>query len=117
MDSNYTHAIVLDFEATCDDRSRPRPQEIIEFPSVLISLKSLEFIDEFQAFIRPVHNPVLTTFCKNFTSIQQSDVDGAKIFPEVLADHQSWLENHGLGDENAIIVTCGDWDLGKMLPA
>lgn len=117
MKPNYAHAIVLDFEATCDDRSRPRPQEIIEFPSVLMSLKSLEIVDEFQAFVRPIHNPKLTEFCESFTSIRQSDVDEAAGFPKVLEDHQRWLEGHGLSEQNALFVTCGDWDLKTMLPA
>ncbi len=30
--------VVLDFEATCDDGKRIEPQEIIEFPSLLIDV-------------------------------------------------------------------------------
>lgn len=112
----YTHAIIVDFEATCDDHDQPRPQEIVEFPSVLISLKSLETVDEFRSFVRPHHHSVLTEFCKEFISITQDDVDAASVFSEVLASHQSWLDDHGLSEKNALIVTCGDWDLGTMLP-
>lgn len=117
MVSEYTHAIILDFEATCDDRDQPLPQEIVEFPSVLISLRSLETVDEFESFVRPCRHPVLTKFCKEFTSIRQSDVDAASLFSEVLANHQAWLDGHGLSEKNALFVTCGDWDLGTMLPA
>jgi len=117
MVSDYTHAIVIDFEATCDDRNPPRPQEIVEFPSVLISLSSLETVGEFHSFVRPHHHPVLTEFCKKFISIRQDDIDAAREFAEVLADHQAWLHGHGLNEENALFVTCGDWDLGTMLPA
>ncbi len=117
MDSEFTHAIILDFEATCDDRHPPRPQEIVEFPSVLISLRPLQNVDEFQSFVRPRHHPVLTTFCKEFISITQEDVDAASVFPEVLTDHHVWLDGHGLDEKNALVVTCGDWDLGVMLPA
>lgn len=113
----FTHAIVLDFEATCDDVNRPDPQEIIEFPSVLMSLETLETVDSFEAFVRPVHHPQLTDFCKELTAIRQADVDGADIFPDVMTRHANWIEGHGLTADTAVIVTCGDWDLNVMLPA
>ena len=31
------HLLVLDFEATCDETKTPQPQEIIEFPVVLLN--------------------------------------------------------------------------------
>lgn len=117
MNNNYTHLIILDFEATCCDKSPPKPQEIIEFPSVLFSLEANRIVDEFQSFVKPVHNPVLTDFCKSFTSIQQKDVDKAKVFSEVLCDHWNWIQSHGLDETNALIVTCGDWDLANMFPS
>ena len=117
MTFEYTHAIILDFEATCDDRKQSQPREIIEFPSVLVSLDSLETVDEFRAFVRPHHHPVLTEFCKELTSIRQAEVDAAEPFPEVFTNHQAWLEGHRLTEHNAVVVTCGDWDLGTMLPA
>lgn len=117
MSSAFTHAVVLDFEATCDDRSPPRPQEIIEFPSVLLSLATFESLDEFTAFVRPVHHPVLTGFCRGLTSIRQADIDAAGGFAEVFEAHHGWLDGHRLNESNAIIVTCGDWDLRIMLPA
>jgi len=94
-----------------------RPQEIIEFPSVLVSLTPFEVIDEFRSFVRPYHNPQLTEFCCELTSISQGDVDAAPYFHEVLAAHGKWLTEHGLSELNSVFVTCGDWDLGVMLPA
>ncbi len=117
MTTQYTYAIVLDFEATCDDRNPPDPQEIIEFPSVLVSLHEHQVVDEFEAFVRPVHHPVLTPFCTQLTSINTQDLADAPAFPQVFEEHQAWLTAHGLDESNAIIVTCGDWDLATMLPA
>lgn len=117
MSTNYSHAIILDFEATCDNQSRPLPQEIIEFPSVLLSLDTHEIIDEFESFVKPAHHPVLSEFCTTLTSIRQSDVDNAAVFPDVLQDHATWLNGHDLDENNSLFVTCGDWDLGTMLPA
>ena len=39
------HLIVLDFEATCDDVNPPSPQEIIEFPSVLVDAEAHQIVD------------------------------------------------------------------------
>jgi len=116
MEMNLTHAVVLDFEATCDDVDRLRPQEIIEFPSVLVALEPFGVVDEFASFVRPYHHPTLSEFCRQLTTITQADVDGARLFPEVFAAHGRWLADHGLTAENALFVTCGDWDLGTMLP-
>jgi inhibitor of KinA sporulation pathway (predicted exonuclease) len=111
------YAVVLDFEATCDEPRNPDPQEIIEFPSVLVRLSDGELVDRFESFVRPVHHPRLTDFCTGLTSIVQADVESAETFPQVFLRHQRWLESRALSPENAIIVTCGDWDLRYMLPA
>ncbi len=123
METPLSHLVVLDFEATCDDRERPSPQEIIEFPSVLLSARTLEVVDAFESFVRPIHHPTLTDFCRRLTSIEQRDVDAARPFPEVFAAHQAWLTSHALsltepdGELSYAFVTCGDWDLKTMLPA
>jgi ERI1 exoribonuclease 3 len=119
MPSPFEHVVVLDFEATCQPGAPPDPQEIIEFPSVLVSLVDDAVIDEFSSFVRPVHHPRLSQFCSELTSIQQPDVDAAEPFLAVLAAHRAWLTNHDLlgpGPPRFAFVTCGDWDLATMLP-
>lgn len=111
-----THLVILDFEATCDEPTNPDPQEIIEFPSVLVDVTSRSVVDEFASFVRPVHHPI-SPFCTQLTSITQEDVAQARPFAEVFAAHQAWLTGHGLSADNALLVTCGDWDLARMLPA
>lgn len=109
-------AVVLDFEATCSEEGALRPQEVIELPSVLVH-RERGVIDTFESFVRPIHHPQLTDFCTGLTSIQQADVDAAEPFPAVFERHAAWLASHGLHADNAVIVTCGDWDLNRMLPA
>ena len=104
--------IALDFEATCDEPDNPDPQEIIEFPAVVIAAESGLDPVEFHTFVRPVAHPRLSRFCAGLTGIRQVEVDRAPTFPEVLAQFDEWLE--GQGDFE--FVTCGDWDLGSMLP-
>jgi inhibitor of KinA sporulation pathway (predicted exonuclease) len=108
--------VVLDFEATCQQGTPPDPQEVIEFPSVLVSLRERAVLDSFSSFVRPTHHPQLSEFCRQLTSIRQEDVDGAPTFVEVLARHQAWLAGHGLGEDDFAFVTCGDWDLVSMMP-
>lgn len=123
MPRTIDHLIVLDFEATCDDVNPPSPQEIIEFPSVLLSAHTFDVIAEFESFVRPAHHPVLTPFCRELTGIEQDQVDAAPPFADVFAAHQAWLREHGLPLEpgadglSYAFVTCGDWDLKTMLPA
>ncbi|MCB9751463.1 MAG: exonuclease domain-containing protein [Myxococcales bacterium] len=122
IDETHAELVVLDFEATCRPGGAPQPQEIIEFPSVLVDLEAGRVIDEFSTFVRPVHHPRLGEFCTELTSIRQEDVERAATFPEVLRRHQRWLEGHGLlpDAEGAaprfVFATCGDWDLATMLP-
>ena len=118
------HYVVLDFEATCDKLAAPSPQEIIEFPSVLLDAKSMDIKAEFESFVRPTHHPTLTPFCSELTGIEQAQVDAAGTFPEVFEAHQAWLKSHALPVSPPAgkalpfaFLTCGDWDLQTMLPA
>jgi inhibitor of KinA sporulation pathway (predicted exonuclease) len=115
--SALEHLVVLDFEATCRKDEPPEPQEIIELPSVLVSLRERRVVAEHETFVRPVFHPVLSDFCKELTGIRQEDVDRAPPFPEAFAGHQAWLASHGLLERagSFAFVTCGEWDLRSML--
>jgi hypothetical protein len=51
--------------------------EIIEIGAVAVEAATGKRISEYQAFIRPVRNPILTNFCLNLTSITHDQVDSA----------------------------------------
>jgi len=90
------HYIVLDLEATCwnDDKLRDKYQsEIIEIGAVKINDK-LEIIDEYDRYIKPKLNPVLSDFCKELTTIKQEDIDIASGFYEVISDFKNWIHSH-----------------------
>jgi len=118
LQQRYPHLVVLDFEATCLENTKIVPQEIIEFPSVLINTSTLEIEDQIQIYVKPVHNPQLSPFCKQLTGIQQQWVDDGVLFEEAYQRYNKWLEEKGLltNPESFIIITCGDWDLKTMLP-
>ena len=63
------YLFVIDFECTCDVAKRLSIQEIIEFPIVVIDLKSKTIIDKFHSFVRPTIFPTLTDFCTKLTGI------------------------------------------------
>ncbi|KAI0987173.1 hypothetical protein GJ496_005577 [Pomphorhynchus laevis] len=115
----FNYFIVLDFEATCLKNEKICPQEIIEFPAIILSDKSFQPIAHFQSFVKPVFRPLLSDFCMELTGITQKQVNNAPIFPEVLRAFDKWINecipNWNIED-NYIFVTCGNWDLGRILP-
>ena len=78
--------LVIDFEATCDDGGGipASNMEIIEVGAVWATVEGV-VLDTFQAFVRPVVHPQLSTFCCELTGIKQADVDSADLFPVVMA--------------------------------
>ena len=67
----YRYLLVLDFEATCDSPVQTSPQEIIEFPTVVIDTSTGRIVDEFRAHVTPVVHPVISPFCTELTGIDQ----------------------------------------------
>ena len=83
--------IVLDLEATCwKTRQKNHTNEIIEIGAVMIDEKG-EKLSEFCRFIKPSKHPILSDFCKELTSITQTQVENAQHFPEVLKAFQDWV--------------------------
>jgi len=116
--SKVTHFCVLDFEKTCEDRDKGQldPQEIIEFPSVLVSRSPFSVVHEFASYVKPRVHPTLTEFCTSLTKITQDKVDGSPVLAEVLGQHHKWLRSHVAESEHCLFVTCGDMDLKNSLP-
>ena len=102
---------VLDFEATC--WSDKPDHEIIEWPTVVVDLQTLEVVDEFRVFVRPKRQPVLSAFCIELTGITQDQVDAGLTLKAAWKAHARFMARYA----DSVFVTCGDWDLGTMLPA
>jgi inhibitor of KinA sporulation pathway (predicted exonuclease) len=127
--SAFKYICVLDFEATCDNQSSFRPNEVIEFPVVVLQLSTsaplqLQKIAEFRHYVKPTINPILTPFCTNLTGISQHQVENAELFPTVLCRFEDFLcksvdlsLSSTTQNLSFIFLTCGDWDLKTMLPA
>ena len=116
----YRYLYCVDLEATCDEAEKsesPRPlkvppdqMETIEIGLVVIDLETLEVVDEFQRFVRPQINPILTDFCKKLTSIQQADVDSASTYKEVGQELKAFVTLYS----NAAWVSWGDYDARQL---
>lgn len=120
--SNLDYIIVLDFEATCDKSGTPQPQEIIEFPSLLVEVASGEVVSEFHEYVKPDVHANISAFCTELTGITQAMTSAGSSLRDVLKRHRAWLLKHGLslsegdGGKSFAYVTCGDWDLRSCLP-
>ena len=118
---SYDFFVVLDFEAQCDRDGPLQPQEIIEFPALLVDATTFCTVSEFHQYVRPTANRQLTDFCTQLTGITQDKVEGQPELAEVLRLFEAWLMEHGLLHDGQgpswTFGTCGDWDLGTCLPA
>ena len=70
----FDYLVAIDFEATCDNKLTLCPQEIIEFPAILVNLETRKIDAVFHTFVKPVYHPKLTEFCKRFQGVKQDQV-------------------------------------------
>lgn len=122
----FDFLVVLDFESTCWEAQGGTPKpEIIEFPAVLLSLHSGEVVAEFQQYVKPQEQPVLSPFCTSLTGITQQQVDAGVPLGTCLHLFRKWLnqlcEQHQLTFTTTrpghlvAFATWTDWDLGTCL--
>ena len=72
--------IIFDLEVTCWEHRIPMDDmEIIEIGAVKLS-EDFSIEDEFSSFVKPIVKHELSDFCKNLTTIKQTDVDHAYNF-------------------------------------
>lgn len=66
---HFDYLLILDFEATCWDIKdiNKRAPEVIEFPCILFDIQKCENIAEFEQYVMPTENHVLSSFCTQFT--------------------------------------------------
>uniref|UniRef100_A0A7S1ZCS3 Exonuclease domain-containing protein n=1 Tax=Trieres chinensis TaxID=1514140 RepID=A0A7S1ZCS3_TRICV len=126
-DPEVDYLCVLDFEATCNNGQTPKPQEIIEFPTLLVNTRTGKVEKEFHLYIKPDVHPTLSDFCTELTGITQVTVDSGVSLEEALQSIQTWLDESNLlphtakvdkghGSFSFLFLTCGDWDLSQCLP-
>ena len=95
---------------------------IRQFPSVLVRLsgRASSMVDEFDTFVQPTLNPLLTKFSIDLTAIRQVDVDAAPTIAEAMLRYLDWLRGHGLVDSEGrrlghwAFCTWTDADIGGV---
>lgn len=109
---NYRYFLIVDLEATCcDKQSVPRNEmETIEIGAVIVGSSTLEVVDEFCTFIKPIRHPRLTRFCTELTSIKQSDVDSAPGYPEAVVIFKEWLYKY----TDFLFCSWGNYDKSQL---
>ena len=75
----------------------------------------LKEIARFQQFVKPLNNPCVSDFCTELTGITQKQVNNGIDLKSAIEAHLKWITDI-TKSKNVTIVTCGDWDLNKMLP-
>ena len=89
----YTKPIVIyDIEATCGDDIPKEKREVIEIGAVMLC--NGKICGEFDRYIKPKNNPILTDYCKNLTHIKQESIDAAESFDIVFKEFMTWCDNN-----------------------
>ena len=104
---NNKYILAVDVEATCDNQGKinRKDMEIIEIGAVLLD-PEYNIVAEFQTFIKPFKNPILTTFCKELTHITQEQVDNAPTVYEAFNQLGAWLKDY----QPLVWCSWGDYD-------
>jgi inhibitor of KinA sporulation pathway (predicted exonuclease) len=98
--------VIVDLEATCWEGRESNKNETIEIGAVLVNDKK-QIISDFEQFVRPLMNPILSDFCKQLTSITQEQVDKAPYFYEAIDNFKNWINSH---DEQFLLCSWGYYD-------
>lgn len=112
--TEHKFVCITDLEATCwndGNAGKRHEMEIIEIGSVLVDAATLEVVSEFQSFIRPVRNPILSDFCKSLTTITQGQVDKAETFPIVYGKWIEWVNQV----DDVVLASWGQYDLNQFI--
>ncbi|KAI9279616.1 ribonuclease H-like domain-containing protein [Sporodiniella umbellata] len=113
----YDYYLFFDVEATCVENGGFKyPNEIIEFPVVLVDGKTFDIVDTFRSYVKPTVNPVLSDFCIQLTGITQDIIDNSPPFIDVLNQFQRFLGKYGLFQSfTAVFVTDGPFDIRDFI--
>jgi inhibitor of KinA sporulation pathway (predicted exonuclease) len=103
--------LIVDLEATCWEQRGygASKMEIIEIGAVMLATASGPIEAEFDSFVRPVENPILSDFCTRLTGIRQEDVHSAEPFPAAFDRFIAWA-----GTEPYALCSWGQYDLKQF---
>ena len=113
----FDYLIVVDFECTCERDQNNYPNEIIEFPAILVDVRRglVDKANSFHSFVKPWRNPKLTAFCTELTGITQAKVDGAPDLQQVVKNFEKWFAETIPRGAKCAFATDGPWDFKNFL--
>ena len=114
----FDFMIVIDFECTCEKNDNDYPNEIIEFPAILIDIRNGGKIlkaKSFRSYVKPWRNPELTLFCTSLTGIEQRHVNIAPDLPTVVKNFENWYLSTIPKGAKVILATDGPWDFRNFI--
>jgi inhibitor of KinA sporulation pathway (predicted exonuclease) len=118
--------LIVDLEATCslDNSITSELMEIIEIGAVWVTPAG-DLLEQFQSYVRPAVNPLLTLFCTKLTGISQFQIDQACSWKKVAEEFSGFVERHkdaqsywgswGAYDKNQIERECNKHDTENPL--
>lgn len=110
--------LIIDLEATCwqgpESEAHVNENEIIEIGLAIVSSTNV-LVWRGGWFVRPVVNPILSEFCKQLTSISQTDVDSADPLKVVLSRLAAQVqESTGVPVHECVFVSWGNYDRNQF---
>lgn len=102
---------ISDWEATCSDNgwNKSNRMEIIEFASIITDI-NFNVKKEFDMFVQPILNPQLSDYCKNLTTIQQTDIDKASTFAIILSKFKECMRKISTVNDDFLFCSWGRYD-------
>lgn len=102
--------IIVDLEATCQEDNTLFHQEIIEIGAIRV--EDGKIVDEFDIFVKPIHNNKLSEFCINLTHIKQEDIDSASSPYDAIKSFYDWATKNFT--EDVVYLSWGGFDKKQL---
>lgn len=101
---------VYDLECTCwnDRKHRSTDMEIIQIAGVLIA-PGLETLWEFNRYVRPGKDPVLSAYCTELTGIDQFTIYNSQGLPWVLGHLDAFIQSRLGSDARTQDIISASW--------
>jgi len=121
QEHRFDYLVIMDFEATCDSGINPiitrENQEMIEFPFVVMDLKTNQIIHQERHYVKPTLTEKLTPFCTQLTGITDETLqkEGIPLSFALQYFHRYAKTNFIGANKTFCILTDSEWDIKGLL--
>ncbi|CAK75902.1 unnamed protein product (macronuclear) [Paramecium tetraurelia] len=104
----FTNLILFDIQVSCiEDNRQNYNQEIIEISAKVYDIDQRKIVRNFQKYIKPVDNPIISEFCTKQTGIKQFQINNGISLQQAINQLTDIFKELG----RFCIITKGDFDL------